>query len=276
MNKRGFFAISIIFSFFIVFLLILVMNLATYSQNRILLGQVKKDIKSTINLDVPKAKCIRMNHLDQSLDVGDKFVCDVNGDGVYKDSDGADSWDNEVFYFISSRYNTETLTFDADDNKDNYIAVLLASTKNYDSQYPISSLPKVTLSGFAFVNEWPNVRLYNTTRYITDENDNYVIDSNNEKYYFEYSKNGDDFAARLPSYKEILDFCKYCKNNPSYCSDIFSNDPTQLLLETVRSTPFGMLALHYDMNGEKCDLTSTSINSIRPVIEVPIKELKLR
>ena len=50
-NKRGFIAVSIIFSFFIVFLLLLTINLTAYAQNRILLNQVKKDTKNSLNLE---------------------------------------------------------------------------------------------------------------------------------------------------------------------------------------------------------------------------------
>lgn len=52
-KKNGFIAISIIFSFFIVFLLILTINLTSYAQNRILMNQIKKDIKSKTELIVP-------------------------------------------------------------------------------------------------------------------------------------------------------------------------------------------------------------------------------
>ena len=51
-KKNGFFAISIIFSFFIVFLMIITINLARYAEDRILMNQVKKDIKSTLESDL--------------------------------------------------------------------------------------------------------------------------------------------------------------------------------------------------------------------------------
>ncbi len=56
-NKKGFIAVSIIFSFFIVFLLLLTINLAAYAQNRILLNQVKKDIKSNTLLEYKMPLC---------------------------------------------------------------------------------------------------------------------------------------------------------------------------------------------------------------------------
>ena len=60
-KKNGFIAISIIFSFFIVFLLILTINLTSYAQNRILMNQIKKDIKSKTELIVPIIVPIKEN-----------------------------------------------------------------------------------------------------------------------------------------------------------------------------------------------------------------------
>ncbi len=56
-NKKGFIAVSIIFSFFIVFLLLLTINLTAYAQNRILLNQVKKDIKAKTMLKYKMSLC---------------------------------------------------------------------------------------------------------------------------------------------------------------------------------------------------------------------------
>lgn len=68
-NKRGFIAVSIIFSFFIVFLLLLTINLTAYAQNRILLNQVKKDTKNSLNLEATiQAEKIDID--DSSIAVG--------------------------------------------------------------------------------------------------------------------------------------------------------------------------------------------------------------
>lgn len=55
-NKKGFIAISVIFSFFIVFLMLMMLILTSYAQNRILMNQVKKDIKSNNNLVLSENK----------------------------------------------------------------------------------------------------------------------------------------------------------------------------------------------------------------------------
>lgn len=49
-NKKGFIAISVIFSFFIVFLMLITLNLTSYAQNRILMNQIKIDIKNELVL----------------------------------------------------------------------------------------------------------------------------------------------------------------------------------------------------------------------------------
>lgn len=48
-NKRGFIAISLIYSFFLVFLMLLLSVLAEYAHNRILLGDVKRETQNYLN-----------------------------------------------------------------------------------------------------------------------------------------------------------------------------------------------------------------------------------
>lgn len=48
MNKKGFISTSVIFAFFIAFLMLLMIIVTSYAQNRILMNQVKKDIKSNL------------------------------------------------------------------------------------------------------------------------------------------------------------------------------------------------------------------------------------
>ena len=47
-NNKGFISTSVIFAFFITFLMLLVIIITSYAQNRILMNQVKKDIKSKL------------------------------------------------------------------------------------------------------------------------------------------------------------------------------------------------------------------------------------
>jgi len=47
-NNNGFISTSIIFAFFITFLMLLVIIITTYAQNRILMNQVKKDMKNNL------------------------------------------------------------------------------------------------------------------------------------------------------------------------------------------------------------------------------------
>ena len=51
MNKKGFFAISLIYSFFIVFLALMAAMLAQSVRSRVLVGRVKEDIGRRPALD---------------------------------------------------------------------------------------------------------------------------------------------------------------------------------------------------------------------------------
>lgn len=48
MNKKGFISTSVIFAFFITFLMLLVIIITSYAQNRVLMNQVKKDVKNNL------------------------------------------------------------------------------------------------------------------------------------------------------------------------------------------------------------------------------------
>lgn len=95
-NKKGFIAVSIIFSFFIVFLLLLTINLTAYAQNRILLNQVKKDIKDKTLLKYKMSLCsIEKEMID---DNNTKIVrLTVNNTETSDDDKYSYSLDNIIF-----------------------------------------------------------------------------------------------------------------------------------------------------------------------------------
>lgn len=95
-NKKGFIAVSIIFSFFIVFLLLLTINLTAYAQNRILLNQVKKDIKAKTLLKYKMSLCsIEKEMID---DNNTKIVrLTVNNTETSDDDKYSYSLDNIIF-----------------------------------------------------------------------------------------------------------------------------------------------------------------------------------
>lgn len=105
-NKKGFIAVSIIFSFFIVFLLLLTINLTAYAQNRILLNQVKKDIKSKTLLDYQMSLCsIEKEIFDDNTKI---MRLTVNNTETSDDDKYSYSLDNITY--------NETNTFDVTSN----------------------------------------------------------------------------------------------------------------------------------------------------------------
>ena len=272
MNNRGFFAISIIFSFFIVFLLILVMNLATYSQNRILLSQVKKDIKNTLQFNVPDKKCKRIDGISNSLNPGDKFVCDVNGDGLYNGN-------NEIFYYISSRYDLENKIFEEEYDSEDYTAVLLAA-----SSYMMSNASNF-MTYIPDTTYWTNVRLVNTTRSYTDNYGNIVEGQT-------YSYEGK--SARLLTYQEIKRFLE------STCASLAYESPSGIQVNANCTVYKTILGNNYSFSNIWLETTfgnyrwtatvntasyppainfstnPTSSLNVRPAIEVPKNELDLK
>lgn len=100
-NKKGFIAVSIIFSFFIVFLLLLTINLTAYAQNRILLNQVKKDIKAKTLLKYKMSLCsIEKEMID---DNNTKIVrLTVNNTETSDDDKYSYSLDNIIFNDINT------------------------------------------------------------------------------------------------------------------------------------------------------------------------------
>lgn len=100
-NKKGFIAVSIIFSFFIVFLLLLTINLTAYAQNWILLNQVKKDIKAKTLLKYKMSLCsIEKEIID---DNNTKIVrLTVNNTETSDDDKYSYSLDNIIFNDINT------------------------------------------------------------------------------------------------------------------------------------------------------------------------------
>lgn len=326
-NKKGFIAISVIFSFFIVFLMLITLNLTSYAQNRILMNQIKKDIKNTFvfiscpnNVSASTKLCKRALNLHTeicnnegktgnllgsgftssrycgvtysigasinygkcgtkgTLNIGDAFNCDVNGDGVYDDT-------TERFYYISDSYNTTTKTFDSNtaaliffdninskgkidstniaENKTTY-----ANSNTVGPQNAVQNLPLRTL--------WKNIRLKNETRNIIDNKGNLIVSN------FNYS----NYAARLLTMQELsgcvknleklqvggsndnrntgeLEECIFLIENTNYAN---KNKIDSYWLENVYNSGINTISGSYRMVNAT---PSTDVNvGVRPVIEV--------
>ena len=292
-KKNGFFAISIIFSFFIVFLMLITMNLTRYAQNRILLAQVKKDIKNTSKLKVENHTLIckradittlhtsycgaeagygcnkipgmndtqMMTYGNQTttsgtLNPGDAFDCDVDKDGVY-DSE------LERFYFVSYLENdSNTAVFIYSNNTKATSSTII----NNNAGIPFSSnntrKPDNAVTYLPFNDVWKNVSVKLPRN---------IMNDNLETSVSGYSGyNG--HSARLLTYRELSNACSRLYD----CGWLFENtkfDDSSLSdgywMEYVSATYYNA----YYMSGTAVDIIPTSVTDssigVRPVIEVP-------
>ena len=263
MNKRGFFAVSIIFSFFIVFLLVLTMNLATYAQNRTLLNHVKKDIKDSINLDLPTAKCITTTPVD-NLDIGAELICDVNGDGRY--------CSDEKFMYLSDRFNPATGTT-IRDNNDDYTLVLL-----YSQDYLKCTSTTITNHTLCLptTDEWKNMRLYSYSKPTTDEEGTIVNSSG-----FSYTNK----AARLATFQEIYAYLEAKVPDGLNLEEFSALNGYPVASYPIASSSGYWLETrdkndsnsYWIVNGNSIGkATSTLSLKVRPVVEVNLKEVKYK
>lgn len=117
MNKKGFISISVVYSFFLVFLAIIVSIILIYSQKRILLNEVKKDIRDNLQTS---AKGYLNDVILASYGGKDNLevVTDFNSinDGLYKAAD-----ELGMSYYFRGKIDNNYLKFGKDKNgKDMY------------------------------------------------------------------------------------------------------------------------------------------------------------
>ena len=168
-----------------------------------------------------------------TLTSGDAFDCDVDGDGLYTET--------ERFYYVSDLYNTTTKQFDsnyavliyynnfANQNPDNTSSSVIAYYQSVDENWhgPVKAkenLPQTSL--------WKNVSLSNTTRAILNENGGST--SGNGSYNLPTAFSYEGYAARLLTAQEInsacnitvgsknigeLDNCNYLMENTKYSNE---------------------------------------------------------
>ena len=298
-KKNGFLAVSIIFSFFIVFLMILTINMTSYAQNRILLNQIKKDIKTTTNLKIDKieiakrcnsevedCKCKRATNLHYEIDTskifgnlsnngsdlisGDAFDCDVNGDGTYSEN-------NERFYFLT------TLS----ENQDYAVLVYYSNVLNGEptddgvSKYNLGDGdlgPTVAVTHLPSSSSWSNVSLYakdsGVEKTITDE-------LGNTKKVFSYY----GYAARMIRYQEVIDACGEgsissngylgsCSFLLEHTYNVYPGYPNLYWLETLSSnnnfSAWGIYSSYEYLQRRSV----TDELGVRPVIEVAKEDIE--
>ena len=287
-KKNGFLAVSIIFSFFVVFLMLIAINLTSYAQNRILLNQIKKDIKAKAELKFDKIEiaktcdpsteecpiCVKATelHVDPSdstktygrlyeygtgLEPGYAFDCDVNGDGIY-------SSNTERFYYISDLYNN---TEGNVENFNNNIAVLIYY-ENTGNKVEYNSDRNANHGGPILIkNElpsWNNVTLTSNPRNIKDEVGSTV--------YSDFNYNN----VRILTYQEINQKCNdYGNINVSRCNFLTENK-NPFWLETTSSDGNDYGYVFNPNKSSKVDkIGYYNSYGVRPVIEVPIADIEV-
>ncbi|MBE6161555.1 MAG: hypothetical protein E7158_05015 [Firmicutes bacterium] len=292
-KKNGFLAVSIIFSFFIVFLMILTINMASYAQNRILLNQIKKDIKSETNLKIDKIeisnncdpsteecpRCIRAKTLHASgatkygqlgtrgiLTVGDAFDCDVNDDGEYNS-------DNERFYYLSGVFSYGSYNSEIYD--ENYASLIYYTNYGYPGTSLYSYYPG---DGPAEIIEklpnWTKPSLKSDYRNIYTETGTLV------KSNFEYSHKN----SRLPNYKEIEHACGplggyavVALNCPFMYENLSSESESYWIEDYYNENQNNVWAVsgsYGSLSYYRSDYMGSQLK-VRPVIEVAINDIEV-
>ena len=133
-----------------------------------------------------------------SLNSGDAFDCDVNGDGEY-------NFDTERFYYVSDYYNASTKLFESD------TAVLIYynnvnmgnpnnNTKSsYDSSGENWHGPRTAIEQLPTTSQWNNVSLKNISRTILNENSSNITTGGTLPNKFSY----EGYSSRLITIQEV-------------------------------------------------------------------------
>ena len=152
-----------------------------------------------------------------SLNSGDAFDCDVNGDGEYNS-------DTERFYYVSDYYNASTKLFESD------TAVLIYynnvnlgnpnnNTKSsYDSSGENWHGPRTAIEQLPTTVQWSNVRLTNNVRSITTNTGSNTTTGGTLPSNFSYEV----YAARLLTMQEIKQ-TTMLNNIPTYLEGELDN-----------------------------------------------------
>jgi len=216
-----------------------------------------------------------------TLTSGDAFDCDVDGDGLYTET--------ERFYYVSDLYNTTTKQFDsnyavliyynnfANQNPDNTSSSRIAyHLGNINYEGPLKAKENLPLT-----STWTNITLSNTTRAIINEKGEGTSKngSNNLPTAFSY----EGYAARLLTVQEInsacnitvgsvntgeLDNCNYLMENT-----IYSNSSLGTNGYWVENPNAAYSDGSWDVNGNTRNVFNSNASysggcGLRPAIEV--------
>ena len=214
-----------------------------------------------------------------SLNSGDAFDCDVNGDGEYNPG-------TERFYYVSDYYNTSTKKFESDTAVLIYFNNVNSGNPSTDSTYAYDSSgenwhgPRTLIAQLPTKNQWDNVSLKNVTRTIFNEISGNTTTGGTLPSNFSY----EGYAARLLTVEEIrqatrksniptlevgeLNNAIYLMENTRFSSK--NNGPWAWWLENSSSNYSNMAQ---NASGNTCNVNGNYVqdaggNGVRPAIEV--------
>ena len=214
-----------------------------------------------------------------SLNSGDAFDCDVNGDGEYNPG-------TERFYYVSDYYNTSTKKFESDTAVLIYFNNVNSGNPSTDSTYAYDSSgenwhgPRTLIAQLPTKNQWSNVSLKNVARTIFNEISGNTTTGGTLPSNFSY----EGYAARLLTVEEIrqatrksniptlevgeLNNAIYLMGNTRFSSK--NNGPWAWWLENSSSNYSNVAQ---NASGNTCNVNGNYVqdaggNGVRPAIEV--------
>ena len=220
-----------------------------------------------------------------SLNSGDAFDCDVNGDGEYNPR-------TERFYYVSDYYNTSTKSFEDDTAVLIYYNNVSAGIQNNSVTYAYDSSgenwhgPRTAITELPTTSQWNNVSLKNDIRLITTNSGGNTTTGGTLPSNFSYA----GYAARFLTIEEV----RVAINNNSIPDWILGElDKYIYLLENTKFSSDNNLALSWWLENARSDssedayyvhshtrsvsnkpVSNSSDRSVRPAIEVSKKNIE--
>ena len=220
-----------------------------------------------------------------SLNSGDAFDCDVNGDGEYNP-------ETERFYYVSDYYNTSTKSFEDDTAVLIYYNNVSAGIQNNSVTYAYDSSgenwhgPRTAITELPTTSQWNNVSLKNDIRLITTNSGGNTTTGGTLPSNFSYA----GYAARFLTIEEV----RVAINNNSIPDWILGElDKYIYLLENTKFSSDNNLALSWWLENARSDssedayyvhshtrsvsnkpVSNSSDRSVRPAIEVSKKNIE--
>ena len=214
-----------------------------------------------------------------SLNSGDAFDCDINGDGEYNPG-------TERFYYVIDYYNTSTKKFESDTAVLIYFNNVNSGNPSTDSTYAYDSSGenwhglRTLIAQLPTKNQWSNVSLKNVARTIFNEISGNTTTGGTLPSNFSY----EGYAARLLTVEEIrqatrksniptlevgeLNNAIYLMENTRFSSK--NNGPWAWWLENSSSNYSNVVQ---NASGNTCNVNGNYVqdaggNGVRPAIEV--------